>query len=110
MPAIKLEKIDDSVVFLKVMECYTVGSYRGEDSGARYPEYEFSPVEWYDLYPILNNEINGRTIQELVNESIKLYPYAGEMFTTPQAEIIYTYIKNLDEISKLKIDTGQNFV
>lgn len=69
MPAIKLENIDDSIVFLKVIECYTVGSYRGEDSGARYPEYEFCPVEWYDLYPILNNEINGRTIQEQDNES-----------------------------------------
>lgn len=98
MPAIKLEKIDDSVVFLKVMECYTVGSYRGEDSGARYPEYEFCPVEWYDLYPILNNEINGRTIQEQDNESIKLYPYAGEMFTTPQAQEIFSYLKTLDNI------------
>lgn len=39
MSAIKLERIDESVVFLKVMECYTVGYYRGEDSGARYPEY-----------------------------------------------------------------------
>lgn len=103
MSAIKLEKICESVVFLKVMDCYTVGYYRGEDSGARYPEYEFAPVEWYDLYPILNNEINGQTILELVNESIKLYPFAGEMFTTPQAKIIYAYIKTLDEISKLKI-------
>lgn len=103
MSAIKLEKINDSVVFLKVMECYSVGYYRGEDSGARYPEYEFSPVEWYDLYPILNKEINGKTIKELVNESIKLYPYAGEMFTTPQAEKIYSYLKTLDNISKVKI-------
>lgn len=103
MSAIKLERIDESVVFLKVMECYTVGYYRGEDSGARYPEYEFAPVEWYNLYPILNKEINGKTIEELVNESIRLYPNAGEMFTTPQAQKIYTYIKNLDEIEKLKI-------
>ena len=43
------------------------------------------------------------TIEELVNESIRLYPNAGEMFTTPQAQKIYTYIKNLDEIEKLKI-------
>ena len=98
MPAIKLENIYDSIVFLKVIECYTVGSYRGEDSGARYPEYEFCPVEWYDLYPILNNEINGRTIQEQDNESIKLYPYAGEMFTTSQAQEIFSYLKTLDNI------------
>ena len=48
MPAYHVSKDN----YLHVVESYTIGHYRGEDSGAIYPEYEFRDVETYKLNPI----------------------------------------------------------
>lgn len=88
---------------LCVIESEVVGHYRGEDSGAIYPEYEYIVVEQYNLDAIKNHTIGGKTIHELIKESCKLYPYAGEMFTFPQASSIYSYLSSLEKMSELRI-------
>ena len=99
MPAYHVSKDN----YLHVVESYTIGHYRGEDSGAIYPEYEFRDVEMYNLNPIKNCKIRNKTIEELVQESCRQYPYAGEMFTSPQAKEIYSYIETLEDVSNIRI-------
>lgn len=99
MPAYQVSKDN----YLHVVESYIIGHYRGEDSGAIYPEYEFRDIETYNLNPIKNHRIGEKTIEELVKESCCQYPYAGEMFTSPQAREIYFYIETLENVSDIKI-------
>lgn len=99
MPAYQVSKDN----FLHVVESYTIGHYRGEDSGAIYPEYEFRDIETYNLNPIQECKIRNKTIEELVKESCRQYPYAGEMFTSPQAREIYSYIETLENVSDIRI-------
>lgn len=37
---------------MTLVESKVVGHYRGEDSGAIYPEFDYDVVEAYDLNPI----------------------------------------------------------
>lgn len=99
MPAYQVS-IDN---ILHVVESYTIGHYRGEDSGAIYPESEFRDIETYNLNPIKECKIMNKTIEELVKESCRQYPYAGEMFTSPQAREIYSYIETLENVSDIRI-------
>lgn len=98
MPAIKVYESD----ILSVIESEVVGHYRGEDSGAIYPEYEYIVVEQYNLDSIKNHIIGGKTIHELIKESCDLYPYAGNMFTSPQASLIYSYLSSLENMAELR--------
>ena len=99
MPAYQVSKDN----YLHVVESYIIGHYRGEDSGAIYPEYEFRDIETYNLNPIKNNQIGNKTIEDLVKEACKQFPYAGEMFTSPQAKKIYLYIVTLENVSNIRI-------
>lgn len=90
--------------FLRVIEDTIVGHYRGEDSGAIYPEYEFNAVETYNIAPILDHKIDGKTIRDLIALSDRLYPYAGEMHTSEQAASIYKYLNTLDYKDEMKIN------
>lgn len=99
MPAYQVSKDN----YLHVVESYTIGHYRGEDSGAIYPEYEFHDIETYNLNPIKNHQIGNKTIEDLVKEACRQFPYAGEMFTSPQAKKIYLYIVTLEDVSNIRI-------
>jgi len=88
---------------LSLAECYTIGHYRGEDSGAIYPDYDFRTIKMFDLNSIKDKVVETKTIEQLVRESCSQYPYEGEMFTSPQARKIYTYIQTLPNISELEI-------
>ena len=99
MPAYQVSKDN----YLHVVESYIIGHYRGEDSGAIYPEYEFRDIETYNLNLIKDCKIKNKSIEELVKESCRQYPYVGEMFTSPQAREIYSFIGTLENISNIKI-------
>lgn len=88
---------------LCVIESSVVGHYRGEDSGAIYPEFEYNTIEKYNITPILDHEIDGKTIRDLIALSDRLYPYAGEMHTSVQASSIYRYLNTLDNKDEMKI-------
>ena len=88
---------------LTIVESRIIGHYRGEDSGAIYPEFDYDVIEAYDLNPIKNEKIGNQTIEELIEESIERYPYAGEMFTSPQAHEIYNYLKTSGKLEKYKM-------
>lgn len=85
---------------LWIQKIVDVGTYRGEDSGAIYHEYEPVILEFYDLTSILEHTIKGKTIRELIAEDNQKYPYAGELFTSEQATTIYCYLKDLPESTK----------
>lgn len=89
--------------YMTLVESKVVGHYRGEDSGAIYPEFDYDVVEAYDLNPIENEKIGNQTIEELIEESIERYPYAGELFTSPQAHEIYNYLNSSGCLEKYKI-------
>ncbi len=44
-----------------------------------------------------------KMIEELIEESIERYPYAGELFTSPQAHEIYNYLNSSGRLEKYKI-------
>lgn len=89
--------------YMTLVESKVVGHYRGEDSGAIYPEFDYDVVEAYDLNPIKNEKIGNQTIEELIEESIERYPYAGELFTSPLAHEIYNYLNSSGCLEKYKI-------
>ena len=99
MPSIHLYESN----FLEIVESYVVGHYRGEDSGAIYPEFEYRAIKRYNLDSIKDHLIGSKTIEQLINESCREYPYAGEMFTSPQAWKIYYYIQTLPQLEKLEM-------
>ena len=55
-------KADKCIVYF--LDAIKVGSYRGEDSGAWYPEYDDTVIRKYDITSVLDNAINidGKTI------------------------------------------------
>lgn len=48
-----------------------VGHYRGEDSGAIYPEYDEECQCIYDLSSLFNREYEGLTIREKIHKTMK---------------------------------------
>lgn len=80
-----------------------IGHYRGEDSGAIYPEYEYNVIEAYRIASLLDHKINGKTIEELIDESNRRYPYAGELHTSEQAFAIFNYVKSLPNVDDYKV-------
>lgn len=80
--------------------------YKGEDSGARYPEYgDFEVVELYDLTPILYKMISGKTIKQFVDKIFEEWPpNAGELYTPRETHQLYYYLDNYIDIEKLRIN------
>lgn len=83
-------------------EC--VGYYCGEDSCARYPEFNNSTIiESYDLKPILGHYIGDKTLKELIDNAMENYPpYAGEWYTSSSAWAIYRYLDILPNVHELR--------
>ena len=80
--------------------------YKGEDSGARYPEYgDFEELELYDLTPILDKMISGMTIKQFVDKIFEEWPpHAGELYTPAEMHQLYHYLDNYNDIEKLRIN------
>lgn len=84
--------------------------YRGEDSGARYPEYGSDIIiERYDITPVLNLMINGITMKEFIDKIYdNLPPYAGEWYTPPSLHTLYRYLDEYVDTDKLKVQIKSN--
>ena len=78
--------------------------YRGEDSGARYPEYGGDIIiESYDLTPVLNRMIEGVTMREFIDKMLdKWPPYAGKWYTPDSLYTLYRYLDNYVDTEKLE--------
>ena len=78
--------------------------YRGEDSGAQYPEYgDDIIIESYDLTPVLNRMIEGVTMREFIDKMLdKWPPYAGKWYTPDSLYTLYRYLDNYVDTEKLK--------
>ena len=85
-----------------IVESFEVDSYRGEDSGAIYSVLETRTVESHNIAPILDHLINNKTIRDLIIESKKMYPYAGELHTSYQAHAIYNYLMSLENVNSMR--------
>ncbi len=78
-----------------------VGYYRGEDSGARYPEYEEDVLLTIPLEPFLQEKGNENiTIQQLLasleRENSLIW---GEWYTPPQTVRIMKILDSLEDLS-----------
>ena len=102
-----ISKIDIDVCFnyLLIFEKVKVGTYRGEDSGAIYPEYQEQITICYDLNPIKGHTVKDKTIAELLSslkedrlaqsESIYSLYFALDNSTPEQVSEIYYYVMSL---------------
>lgn len=81
--------------------------YRGEDSGARYPEYgDDIIIESYDLTTILDKKISGMTIKDFIDEMLdKWPPSAGRWYTPNELHRLYYYLDNYTDVEKMRIKT-----
>lgn len=61
-----ISKVEIIKRHLLIFENVEIGTYRGEDSGAIYPEYQEEVTLCYNLEPIIDHYINGQTISELL--------------------------------------------
>lgn len=61
-----------SYSYIRIVHYEVTGYYRGEDSGARYPEYD-GPFEdaLYDLSGHLDDEFGGRLVSDLIKDLLE---------------------------------------
>lgn len=78
--------------------------YRGEDSGALYPEYSCDEtIEMYDLNPILEEKIVGITIKNYIDKMLEDWPpYAGDWYTPGSLHTLYRHLDEIIDIEKLR--------
>ena len=85
--------------------------YRGEDSGARYPEYgDFEVVECYNLTSVLDKKISGMTIKDFIDKMLEEWPpHAGDLYTPTEMHQLYYYLDNYTDIKNMRIDDIKSF-
>lgn len=111
-----ISKIDIQKHFLILFENVKVGTYRGEDSGAIYPDYQEQITSCYDLNPIMDAQIDGKSINQLLKELEKArfeqyngqnawcYQYCSSNKTPAEILLIYQYVMALPDKARLKIE------
>lgn len=64
-PLFSWQPVDYSFPIVSFWYDTIVSYYKGEDSGARYPEYDSHLVATYNLTPVLNEKIGYYSIKDL---------------------------------------------
>ena len=80
--------------------------YKGEDSGAQYPQYSDSKtyLEIYNLSPILDNIIGGVSLKTYIDKMISNWPpLAGRLYAPRELYKLYSYLDDLPIIKGLRI-------
>lgn len=111
-----ISKIDIQKNFLILFEKVKVGTYRGEDSGAIYPDYQEQITLCYDLNPIMDDNVDGKSISQLLDDLAQArreqsrcqnswYFQFGFSDKTPtEIMLIYRYVMSLPNKHKLETE------